>query len=262
MTTVVEVLKAAGFFNVEALVAAASVTDVPLNIAVAFVDAESNGENIYGHDSGGVFYVKRPGKVAVTAANYAEFYRRVIDGGEKSNGVGPMQVTYAGLPGKRGGYFKQAKDQGMKLWLPFDNYRFGLAIIKASLDRYKADSQQLAKVGTLYNEGNLSSGITDYGRWIVSASQSWETRLSGAGLPAVLQRGDSGDDVATLQAGLMLRFPTYAGPIVHSGGADGSFGPATEGVLMEFQRRVSLVPDGLVGSWTRGRLSEYGILPG
>lgn len=31
--------------------------------------------------------------VEVTQANFTEFRRRVVDGGEKSNGVGPSQVT-------------------------------------------------------------------------------------------------------------------------------------------------------------------------
>ena len=249
MTTAAEVLRGR-FQTADALIPAASVTGVPLHVAAAFVDKESDGANIYGHDLGGTFSIA--GTKAVTKTNYAEFYRLVVDQGRKSNGVGPMQITYRG-------YFPQARDQGVRLWVPFDNYRFGFAIIKRNLDRFATDPDQLAKVGTLYNAGNLTGGITAYGRDLAAKAATWQTRLVGATPPRTLQRGSRGDDVAAVQSGLMRRFPTYAGPIVTSGGADGSFGPATESVVQEFQRRVGLNPDGVVAAWTYGRLSEYGI---
>lgn len=64
-----------------------------------------------------------------------------------------------------------------------------------------------------------------------------------------------GDDVKRLQAGLKRVFPSYAGNLV----VDGSYGPNTEKVVKEFQRRVGITVDGRVGPVTRDRLQKHGI---
>jgi peptidoglycan hydrolase-like protein with peptidoglycan-binding domain len=53
-----------------------------------------------------------------------------------------------------------------------------------------------------------------------------------------LRRGDHGDAVRQMQAGLGVP-------------ADGSFGPMTEAAVRAFQRKHQLVPDGIFGprSW-------------
>jgi len=66
----------------------------------------------------------------------------------------------------------------------------------------------------------------------------------------VLTRGAHGEAVIALQTRLRESFPAYAGRLV----ADGSFGPATEAVVREFQARSGLVPDGSVGPLTRAAL--------
>lgn len=76
---------------------------------------------------------------------------------------------------------------------------------------------------------------------------------------AVLKRGSRGPLVTKLQAGLLRTFPSYAGPIKSSGGADGVFGLGTESVVKEFQRRVGIQVDGEVGPTTRHYLARYGI---
>jgi len=78
-------------------------------------------------------------------------------------------------------------------------------------------------------------------------------------LPRTLRRGDRGEDVRRLQAGLLRVFPLYAWPILMNGGSDGVFGPATEAVVKEFQRRVGIANDGVVGPITRGRLAGFGV---
>lgn len=65
-----------------------------------------------------------------------------------------------------------------------------------------------------------------------------------------LERGDTGRRVAALQAHLKQTFPKYAGSLV----VDGSFGPATQRVVMEFQARSGLEVDGKVGPATRAAL--------
>ena len=70
----------------------------------------------------------------------------------------------------------------------------------------------------------------------------------------VLRRGSTGHEVRELQAGLNRVFPAYS-----KLGLDGSFGPATERVVKEFQRRVGIAQDGSVGPITRSKLAAHGI---
>ena len=70
-----------------------------------------------------------------------------------------------------------------------------------------------------------------------------------------LERGDTGARVKILQEGLKAVFPDYAGKLT----VDGSFGPATESAVKEFQRRSRLAVDGKVGRGTRAALAKYRI---
>lgn len=67
--------------------------------------------------------------------------------------------------------------------------------------------------------------------------------------PGKLQLGDSGDDVAALQRYLNRVFPAYSKLV-----QDGKFGPATVAVVREFQSRVGLTADGIVGPQTWAKL--------
>ncbi|WP_459678075.1 peptidoglycan-binding domain-containing protein, partial [Rhodococcus sp. no. 34] len=57
-----------------------------------------------------------------------------------------------------------------------------------------------------------------------------------------LRRGSTGGDVTYLQALLNRMFASYSKLAV-----DGDFGPATESVVREVQRRSNLAADGVVG---------------
>jgi peptidoglycan hydrolase-like protein with peptidoglycan-binding domain len=61
-----------------------------------------------------------------------------------------------------------------------------------------------------------------------------------------VRRGDRSDHVRALQDRLKRVYPSYAGHLV----VDGDFGPGTEAVVREFQRRSRLVDDGIVGPAT------------
>jgi hypothetical protein len=65
----------------------------------------------------------------------------------------------------------------------------------------------------------------------------------------VLRLGDQGDEVRKLQALLNRDYPLYS----HLE-EDGDFGPATDSVVREFQRRAGLLVDGIVGPETLIRL--------
>ncbi|MPZ66240.1 MAG: hypothetical protein GEU83_12225, partial [Pseudonocardiaceae bacterium] len=64
-----------------------------------------------------------------------------------------------------------------------------------------------------------------------------------------LRRGSTGPAVRDLQRLMNLVYPAYSTLAV-----DGVFGPATERVMREFQRRSSIKADGIVGPVTWSRL--------
>jgi peptidoglycan hydrolase-like protein with peptidoglycan-binding domain len=65
----------------------------------------------------------------------------------------------------------------------------------------------------------------------------------------VLQVGSTGQIVSELQAFLNRVYPAYSSLVV-----DGDFGPATEAVVKEFQRRSGITADGIVGPVTWSHL--------
>lgn len=71
---------------------------------------------------------------------------------------------------------------------------------------------------------------------------------------SALNRGDTGDRVRMLQRGMNETFPAYS-----KLATDSIFGAATEQVVREFQRRVGLVVDGIVGPATQAALAKHGI---
>lgn len=171
MVTNAEILTGQGFVNVADLIAAASFVGLPLWIAAAFASKESHGRNIYGHDRGGVFTTTDGSNITVTEENYKEFYHRVVDLKETSNGVGPMQITYRG-------YFPQAATQGLKLWVPYDNFVFGFRIIKSKFTSGEYTLEEIQKAGTLYNAGNLNNGITAYGYDVATRAMKFKELLA------------------------------------------------------------------------------------
>jgi hypothetical protein len=71
-----------------------------------------------------------------------------------------------------------------------------------------------------------------------------------------LQYGSAGAAVSELQSDMNRIFSGYAAmPLV----VDGDFGPATKAAVVEFQRRVGLEGDGIVGPLTWVQLNKYGV---
>ena len=69
----------------------------------------------------------------------------------------------------------------------------------------------------------------------------------------ILEIGSTGAEVRKLQQNMNKVFPAYSKLVV-----DGIFGNATANVIREFQRRVGLEPDAVVGLATRAALASYG----
>ena len=73
--------------------------------------------------------------------------------------------------------------------------------------------------------------------------------------PTVTMRnGDRGDHVRQLQALLNRDYPAYSKLT-----EDGEFGPKTEAVIREFQRRAGLSVTGVADSWTLQKLDELTV---
>lgn len=71
-----------------------------------------------------------------------------------------------------------------------------------------------------------------------------------------LQYGSQGAAVLELQRDMNRIFPGYdATPLAE----DGEFGPATRAAVIEFQRRVQIGADGIVGPVTWTHLNKYGV---
>lgn len=78
----------------------------------------------------------------------------------------------------------------------------------------------------------------------------------GVGNPDYLEIGDQGAEVGRLQAWLNFTFPNYRATPLE---IDDIFGPMTAVAVQEFQARVGIDADGVVGPITRAKLAEHGV---
>lgn len=183
---------AQGVQNVENISEAADDVGLSFVVALALIDKESRGANIYGHDKGGALSTNGrtvtvsgetypPGSdIPVTPQNFAVFLMLIAQG-VTSNGVGPAQITYAGdLPdGRVGGYFRQAADdENLDLANPEHNIRFGLSRFAAHL----AHEGSIALAGTAYNAGSARNGVNDYGLDLAARVVRWRQEFRCAGI--------------------------------------------------------------------------------
>lgn len=208
--------------------------EIPLALLCAVIEKESNGHHIYGHDTDGVYSTRGRtvvvdglsygvgANVPVTPRNFAEFERRVL-AGEKSNGVGIMQITYAGpvrADGTRdGGYLRVAREKGLDLSKELDNIRMGADIIRGHLQKAGGapSKDAVVYVGTKYN-GRSTYGEdlwVKYNKWVAELDrladpllvltkriETIESRLAAAevGIAAAeAKAGESVGEVASLE---------------------------------------------------------------
>ena len=173
MATPTEILTAGGLANADLIVQAASATGLPLPILAAMAQKESGGQNIYGRDgkdtaSPGVYANDYP--LQVTKENFTEF-RAAVLAGQKSNGVGPSQITYPG-------YWKQYPDY--PFWDVLANLKFGATLLMDLLDGDYSDAS-ISSAGARYNGGtNPGSKALAYGANLLAQTKIWRARLAGA----------------------------------------------------------------------------------
>ncbi len=161
-----EIAEDFGLVNVDDAIKAATEAGYPLHAAFALLEMESKGRNIFGQDAGGMFR-----REAVTKEKFDKLVK-AVRAGAPTNGVGPLQITYAGrkrADGTRdGGFFRQAEEQNLRLWLPAENMEFGFKLAAGYLRRYPND---WFKVGRLYN------GKESYGTTYLRKVGEWKKRL-------------------------------------------------------------------------------------
>lgn len=143
-------VKAAGFVNVGHIANACDATGCMFYLAVAMIEKESKGRNVYGHDAGGALSdFPKP----VNQHNFEVFEWLVFIKGQTSNGVGPAQLTSKG-------FFTQMRDQELKPWDPADNIFFGVKLLH---NYYKAGRQTLGVRDSIRYAGTKYNGAKVYG---------------------------------------------------------------------------------------------------
>lgn len=134
-----------------------------------------------------------------------------------------------------------------------------------SIGQAPAGGKSVTELAQEVLRGDWGNGADRYNRltaagYSYDAVQAEVNRLLGGGTPTppppvvrdlyLTDPWMEGDDVSRLQTKLKRNYRSYAGHI----GVDGIFGPQTDGVVREFQRRAGLIVDGIVGPKTRARL--------
>jgi hypothetical protein len=122
------------------------------------MEKESRGRNVYGNDDGGAL-AGFPG--APNRSNYAVFRWLVFHEGQKSNGVGPAQITFKG-------HFTRMEAEGLRPYNVADNLLYGFGVFKGYLDGAGGD---ISDAGTAYN------GARTYGDDLAVKAAAWKRAI-------------------------------------------------------------------------------------
>lgn len=138
---------------------------LPYFAACALLDQESEGRNVYGSDKGGAL---AGFPFEVNLDNFRVFRWMVLSMGQRSNGVGPCQITYKG-------YFNVMQGRGLQPWVPHDNMLFGFELLQGN---YLKAGKSWARAGAIYNGGpNPNATALGYGRDFAAKVALWKDRL-------------------------------------------------------------------------------------
>jgi LysM repeat protein len=140
-------------------------------------------------------------------------------------------------------------------------------VVKAGDTLYSIAKRFVTTVADLMRINKLNDALIKPGQELATSDAPVEapvpppapapTPIPPGTLPYVLpllRLGSVGDTVARLQSELNRVFPAYSALSV-----DGDFGPATERVVKEFQRRAGLTADGVVGPVTWDHLTRHTV---
>lgn len=207
-------------------------------IAVTLIEKESGGRNVWGSDAvqtGGT-YVKGS---EVTRHDYEAYRAKRRAGSIGAQGVGPCQLTWPG--------FQDRADALGGCWNYRTNLRVGFEVL-LGLQRQYGTREGFRR----YNGSGAAA--ERYADDAMRRLASWTKTLGTTPSPGPPERKtlsltSEGDDVLALQEYMNRVFPSYSNLVT-----DGVFGPRTEAVVREFQRRSGIDDDGVVGPVTWGKL--------
>lgn len=146
-----------GLSNTAQILAACREARIPFYVGCALMEKESHGRNVYGNDSGGTF---AGAPFGVTKYNWEVFRWLVIAKDQRSNGVGPCQLTYKG-------FFTDMESKGLKPYDPHDNMLYGFRLLKSYKDKH----------GTWQEAGASYNGSASYGRAFAALVEQWKDRI-------------------------------------------------------------------------------------
>jgi hypothetical protein len=138
---------------------AVATTKIPLSYALALVEKESGGRNIFGHDP-----VRNPAQKGgrVTAKNYAA-YKRARKAGMGMQGVGHTQLTWY--------EFQDQADRLGGAWKPYPNMVVGFRHLKTLVNAHGKEHGAAAYNGT-------GPAADAYGKDFVKKQEAWHRRIT------------------------------------------------------------------------------------
>lgn len=147
-----------GIANVDPLWEQSAAVGLPFYISCAIMEKESHGRNVYGNDDGGALegFPGTPNR-----SNYQVFRWLIFAKGQKSNGIGPCQITFRG-------HFTAMEDEGLRPYNVADNMFYGLRLFRRLLTEVKGD---IVLAGERYN------GSRAYGEDLAVKVQQWKQRI-------------------------------------------------------------------------------------
>jgi hypothetical protein len=99
--------------------------DLPLSLAFAMVEQESNFRNVYGHD---LVLNRAPKGAPVTKSNYQGTYLPDRKAGKGMQGVGPLQLTWW--------EFQDEADRRGGCWVPKHNISVAFDMLSSSIAQH------------------------------------------------------------------------------------------------------------------------------
>jgi hypothetical protein len=154
------IARRAGIRNALMVVQEAQKADIPVSLALAIVEQESGGRNVFGHDPTSSVPAAWKGG-SVTEARYLQYKRdRAAKG---MQGVGPMQLTWW--------EYQDRADLMGGCWIPRNNIRVGLQILRANIAKHGRFAGIAAYNGT-------GVAAEHYARSVEARSSVWSRRLS------------------------------------------------------------------------------------
>ena len=138
---------------------AVATTKIPLSYALALVEKESGGKNVYGHDP-----VRNPAQKGgrVTRTNYAA-YKKARKAGLGMQGVGHTQLTWYA--------FQDQADALGGAWKPYPNMVVGFRHLKTLINAHGKEHGAAAYNGT-------GPAADAYGKDFVKRQESWHRRIT------------------------------------------------------------------------------------